>query len=258
MTTISPGSTSRTNRAWIKSRAQVSLASTQAPSSWPRQRGRKPCGSRRPISSFSVMMTSEKAPSMRCRLWHEVVALAVQGGLGQQVQDDFAINGGLEDRAFGLQLVAEPGGVGEVAVVRDGNLAAGAIDGERLGVAQVRRAGGGIAGVADGDGADHVVQDVPMEDLRHQPHAFMGVELFAVGGDDAGAFLSAVLEGVEAVVGQFGGVGVAVNAEDAAVMFWVVIHQAGLLSVNAWLGRWSSTRGRAVRASRNSRSPRGS
>ena len=86
----------------------------------------------------------------------------------------------------------------------------------------------------------------------------MGVELLAVGGDDARAFLAAMLQRVEAVVSQLRGVRMAVNAEDAAIMFRIVIHQAGLLSVNASLGRWNSTRGRAVRAGRNSTSPPGS
>ena len=63
MMTISPGSTSRTNSAWMRSSAQVSLLNTYAPSTLPMHSGRKPCGSRTPISSFSVMITSEYAPS---------------------------------------------------------------------------------------------------------------------------------------------------------------------------------------------------
>jgi hypothetical protein len=40
----------------------------------PMESGRKPCGSRAPINSFSVMMTSEYAPSMRRRVWTRVFA----------------------------------------------------------------------------------------------------------------------------------------------------------------------------------------
>ena len=69
---------------------------------------------------------------------HQVVTLAVQSRLRQQMQNDLAIHRGLEDRAFGLQLLAELGGIGQVAVVGDGDLAARAIHGQRLGVAQVR------------------------------------------------------------------------------------------------------------------------
>ena len=73
--------------------------------------------------------------------------------------------------AAAFEFVAQLGGVGQVAVVGDGDLAARAIAGERLGVAQVGRAGGGIARVADGHVADEVVQDFAVENLRHQAHA---------------------------------------------------------------------------------------
>ena len=56
--------------------------------------------------------------------------------------------------------------------------------------------------MADGHVPDQLVQDVAVEDLRDEPHALVLAELFAVGGDDAGAFLAAMLQGVEAVVGQ--------------------------------------------------------
>jgi hypothetical protein len=44
-----------------------------------------------------------------------------------------------------------------------------------------------------------------------------------VAGDDAGAFLPAMLERVKAVVGQFGGIRMTENAEHAAVMFGVIL-----------------------------------
>ena len=46
----------------------------------------------------------------------------------------------------------------------------------------------------------------------------------AVGRDDARAFLSAMLQGVKAIISQLGGVGVAINAEDTAIMFGVTLH----------------------------------
>ena len=48
---------------------------------------------------------------------------------------------------------------------------------------------------------------------------------FAVAGDDAAGLLAAVLEGVEAEVGEAGRVGVAVDAEDAAVFFGPIIRE---------------------------------
>ena len=48
-------------------------------------------------------------------------------------------------------------------------------------------------------------------------------KLPVVAGDDAGAFLSAMLERVKPVVGEFGGIRMAENAEHAAVMFGVIL-----------------------------------
>ena len=63
MTTISPGAISRTNSAPLTSSAHVSEASTQLPSGErPRQSGRNPCGSRTPMSLFSVMIVRQNAP----------------------------------------------------------------------------------------------------------------------------------------------------------------------------------------------------
>ena len=80
------------------------------------------------------MMTSEKAPSMRRSALKDAAAVAV--GLRQQVQDDFAVDGGLKNGALRFEFVPQDGGVDEVAVVGDGDLAARAIDDERLGVAR--------------------------------------------------------------------------------------------------------------------------
>jgi hypothetical protein len=103
-------------------------------------------------------------------------------------------------------------------------LAAFAVADERLGVAQVGRAGGRIAGVADGHVAREFAQDFGVENLGDQAHAFVVVELIAFTGDDPGAFLAAMLQGVEAVIGEFRGVWMAKDAEDAAIMFWVELH----------------------------------
>ena len=69
------------------------------------------------------------------------------------MQNDLAVGGGLENRAFALQLVAQDIGVDQVAVVRDRHLAADAIDHERLRIFDRARAGGGITGVPDRAGA---------------------------------------------------------------------------------------------------------
>ena len=69
----------------------------------------------------------------------------------QQVEDDLAVHRGLENRTLLFQLGPQAGGVGEVAVVTDGDLAAGAVHDQRLGVLDVRAAGGRVADVTDGE-----------------------------------------------------------------------------------------------------------
>ena len=56
--------------------------------------------------------------------------------LGHQVKDDLAVHRRLEDRAPVLEFVAERSRVHEVAVVGHGELTAGSVDDERLGVKQ--------------------------------------------------------------------------------------------------------------------------
>jgi len=62
---ISPGSTSRMKFAPTRSKAQVSEASRYIPSRYPRESGRKPSGSRQPMSVCSSMIRQVTAPSTR-------------------------------------------------------------------------------------------------------------------------------------------------------------------------------------------------
>ena len=100
MTTISPGSTSRMNFApGMMSNAQLSLESSQASSTLPMQSGRKPSESRTPMISRSLMSTSEKAPLTLPSAWTRLLSPTAAGRLRHEVQDDFAVDGGLEDGA---------------------------------------------------------------------------------------------------------------------------------------------------------------
>jgi hypothetical protein len=101
---------------------------------------------------------------------------------------------------------------------------AGAIDGQGLGIAQVRGAGGRIAGVPKGHAAHQPVQHVAIEYLWHQAHPLVDAELAAVRRHDPGAFLSPVLERKEAVVGKLRGIGMAIDPKYAAIMFRSVLH----------------------------------
>ena len=148
---------------------------------------------------------------------HEIVVTAV-GRPGHQVQNNFTINGGLKNRSAQLQLLAKLRCVGEVAVVRDGDLPLAAVHRQRLGVAVVRRAGRGVARVADRHVALESLERLALEHLRHEAHSLVYAKLPVRAGDDARAFLPAMLQRVQSVVGQLRRVRVAVNTEDAAIV----------------------------------------
>ena len=84
--------------------------------------------------------------------------------------------------------------------------------------------------MADGHITDEIVKNFGViKDLRHQAHAVVLVKFPLMATDDAGAFLAAMLEGVKPEVGEFGGVRMAENAEDSAIMFGImlfVVHRA--------------------------------
>jgi hypothetical protein len=76
-----------------------------------------------------------------------------------QVDDAFAVRGGLEDRAAFDQLAPQLIGIGDVAVMGDRSAAHGELAEEGLHVADLGGAlgaGGGIAHVADGQGPGSV------------------------------------------------------------------------------------------------------
>src|SRR5216684_7076492 len=118
------------------------------------------------------------------------------------MDDDFGVAVGLEDGAAMLELAAPVGGVGEIAVVADGDFALVAIDHDGLSIQKGFVAGGGIAGVADGTVAREFREDAGDKDFFDFAHSAMDVEIGAVAGDDAGGFLAAMLESVETEVGE--------------------------------------------------------
>ncbi len=114
-----------------------------------------------------------------------------------QVQDDFGIAGGLEDRPFALQILAQLGRVGDVAVVRDREASFITSDREGLGVEQHGIAGSGVAGVADGKispGRPPRTSGVKRSATWPMPHG--KCKIAAVTGGDARAFLAAMLKRV--------------------------------------------------------------
>ena len=75
------------------------------------------------------------------------------GAARRQMDDGFGVGGGLEDRALLHQFLAQGMGVGQVAVMGDGQPAARQVGEDGLDVGGAAAAGGGIAVVADGETA---------------------------------------------------------------------------------------------------------
>ncbi len=61
------------------------------------------------------------------------------------------------------------------------------------------------------------------EEFLHQAHALFEMQLHAIGRDDAGGFLAAMLQSVKAKIGELGGLFVTEDAEDAAVVVKVIV-----------------------------------
>ena len=135
------------------------------------------------------------------------------------MQDHLGVGGRLHHRAFVHQLAAQRQAVGQVAVVADGEAAAFEFGEQRLHVAQDGLAGGRIADMADGGGAGQAVDDFAAgKGVADEAQAALGMEALAVEGNDAGGFLTAMLERMQAERGDGGGIRMAEDAEHAAFL----------------------------------------
>lgn len=109
---------------------------------------------------------------------------------------------------------------------------------EGLDVLKHGGAGSGVADVADGGVAGELVELGLGEDVGDEADAGDGVEDFvAVDGDDPGAFLAAVLEGVQGQVGEAGCLGVAEDTHHATLLprLFVVIVEERIKIVVIWV-----------------------
>ena len=82
--------------------------------------------------------------------------------------------------------------------------------------------------MADGARAFQPLQIARGKNLRHEPHRDVPLErrVRPRRRDDARAFLPAMLEREEPVVGEHGGIRMTENGEDAALMGWLVLGHA--------------------------------
>ena len=94
-----------------------------------------------------------------------------------------------------------------------------------------------VAHMADAVGTAYAGHFVGPENIRDQANAAVGRQDPLVRADHARAFLSPVLERVQAEIGELGGFGVPINGENAAFVLDVVIPGGGVLA-GPLLGRW--------------------
>ena len=216
----------------MMSSAQDSLAITGLPSKSPRQSGRTPKGSRNPTTFLPVSTAAEKAPRMRLTASRTEPEQVVRGVLGDERGDDLGVGARLEADAQLGELVAQLGGVDEVAVVGEGDGVLAARARERLRVLPGRRTGRGVAHVADGVRAGEAGEHLLVEDLRDEAHVLDDRDLAFVGHGDAGALLAAMLQGVEPEEGEPGDVAARrVDAKDAAAVVKAVARH-GLIQAS--------------------------
>lgn len=115
-------------------------------------------------------------------------------------------------------------GINQVAVVGDGEATAGMSDAERLGIDEYGRAGGGITHVSNTEMALQAGKDILVENFAHQPHALMMSHQSTITNADAGTLLASVLKGIEAEIGETGGVFVPINGEDTTLFLWSTVR----------------------------------
>ena len=221
--TISPGSTSRTKRAPMMSSAQLSDVRIQASSSWPmhqRPHAHRIAHAEQRLVGQQQQRVGALDPAQRVD--HAVDDGRVVGA-GDQVVDDLGVGGRLEQAADPHQLLAQQVGVGEVAVVGERQAAEVEIGEDRLDVAVRRAAGRGVAVMADRRIALQLGDDrLLAEDVADQAGGAVVVEMSAVEGDDAGGFLAAMLQRMQAERGVGGGIGSAVDAEQRTFLVKLV------------------------------------
>ncbi len=136
-----------------------------------------------------------------------------------QVGHHFRIGGGLEDAALFFQLPAQLQTVEQVAAVAKGQAPCAGAKEEGLHVFVAGIASpNGVAHMADGRGALQFSHGLYGEDVRNQAFALLALQMCAIGDHNPCTFLSPVLQAVQGVVGQAGGLGMSPNSEHLALL----------------------------------------
>ena len=236
ITTISPGSSSRTKWAPTMSSAGDSEASTHPPSSRPRHNGRKPFGSRTPMMWSASASTNENAPSsVRQHLVQRALERAVVVRLGERVVRPSSCASSSATRS--LSLVTVPGNMPassasasvftRLPLWPSANSRSPDVAVHRLRVAPRARAGGRVARVADREVAGERGEGAIVEGVGHEAHVLHDGERVPVAHGHARGLLATVLQCVEAEVGQVSDVlARRIDAEDpASLLGSLILHR---------------------------------
>ena len=117
-------------------------------------------------------------------------------GSGHEMDYNLTVHGCLEDGPLFFQVIAQVNGVHQVAVMGDSQRHAFVGNHERLGVDDGRFAGGGIADMAHGQMTGESLQVGLCKYLRYQAHILVQGHPATVAGNNPGAFLAPMLQGV--------------------------------------------------------------
>ena len=102
-----------------------------------------------------------------------------------------------QQRRRGREVLTQFIGVGEIAVVREREVADLGRFEQRLRVDDNRRTGGGVARVTDSDVAGELGEQILVENRADQAHVFVRTDRTAVGCCDARGLLSTVLKRIK-------------------------------------------------------------
>ncbi len=134
-----------------------------------------------------------------------------------QMNDDFGITVGLKDRSLALQPAADLVRIHQISVVRQRHHAFVRLHHDGLGIQKSRVARCRISRMSDSQRSVQFRELFFIENVHDQSHGLMHVQRHAVGCNDAGRFLSAMLQRMQAQIGKLLGFGVGINGDHAAL-----------------------------------------
>ena len=149
---------------------------------------------------------AEGAAAACSRLTNRLIPIQTTiDSLLQSKRNQLRIGGGGEFTGDIGQRFPQFAGVHQIAVVGQGKRSTAGHQHHRLGIANLAAARRRIAVVANGQMARHALQHLLVKHLAHQAHVLVEAHLvLGIKHSDAGRFLAAVLQGVQAEIGEVG------------------------------------------------------